>query len=188
MDAAISPGLIVLSEGGFNAHHLMVPAGLALITLALLMRYRKRRQRFVRAARPTPHEQLERSHQFRGLRGDLEQLMVEVEQLAKRFATQLDAKSIELQKLMREADQRIDELRRLSERDLNAPTNASAFELRPDEPPPADPADAGIEDRNAIARRIYAMADAGMQPEQIAQELSEQIGEVELILALREAS
>ena len=118
--------------------------------------------------------------------------MVEVEQLAKRFATQLDAKSIEMQELMRQADERITQLKQAVEpadagqlMDLgSAPmdwTDDASQGLGRDE------TGAPAKNRDALARRIYALADAGLEPADIAHELHEQIGEVELILALREA-
>ena len=36
-----------------------------------------------------------------------------------------------------------------------------------------------------LARSVYQLADEGMEPTQIAQQLDEHIGKIELILALR---
>ena len=159
-------------------------AGITLSVTGLLMRYRKRRA-VVMAPRLTSHEQLEKNRQLRGVRGDLENLMVEIEQLAKRFGTQLDAKTIELEDLLQKADTRIAELQRLSERNGNntaavnagdgTETSAPQSEIQPEPALPDDP----------LARSVYQLADEGLEPPDIAKQLDEHIGKVELILALR---
>ena len=65
-----------------------------------------------------------------------------------------------LEELIAQADQRIETLR-----DLTSSPAVSAT--------------------NPLARRIYQLADSGRDSAQIAQELEEHIGKVELILALR---
>ena len=57
MDAILCSETNMLSMGSTD---LLVPAGLALITLAMLMRYRKRRSQLARTTRLTPHEEVER--------------------------------------------------------------------------------------------------------------------------------
>lgn len=179
---------------------LLLLAGVALITLALLMMLRKRKHRT--ANEPTAREQLERLKQKQAMRGDLEHLMVELEQLTRRFNAQLDAKSLQLEKLVHQADRRIDELKRLqgegptqeppeaphkppatgdgSDRaGLAAPHDANAEPRRPDNA-------LGVEE-DELTRRVYALADQGHGPPEIASELDEHVGKIELMLALRKA-
>lgn len=142
---------------------LMPFAGILLIVLWLLMMLRNRRRRA--AGRELPMERVERYQEQRGMRNDLEALMVEIEQLSRRFSSQLDAKSVRLEKLLREAEEKIAQLEgRLSE-----------------QPPPADPAP--VEDE--LTRSVYRLADDGHDAPTIARQLSEHVGKVELILALR---
>ena len=160
--------------------------GLLLIVASLMFGIRKRKKNT--DARPTPDEEIEHRRQVRGLRGDLEQIMVEIEQLAKRMGTQLDAKAMHLEMLMREADQKIETLKRLKEDREPVQTTT----------PPADPwgtnpmdetQDTASEPNDAnepMARSVYALADTGMDATQIAQKLAEHVGKIELILALRE--
>lgn len=150
--------------------------GLALIVTGLMMSLRKRRQA---AARPTAIEQLERSRQTRAMQGDLEELMVEIERLTRRFAAQLDAKTQQLESLMREADQRIATLQRL--REVGPDEHAVA-------PSPFDAAPGGAPDAAPLARRVGELADRGLSPVEIARELDEHVGKIELVLALRKAS
>ena len=92
---------------------LMLLTGVLLILISLVTMLRKRRQRV--ATQPTAREQLERGREKQRMRGDLDQLMVELEQLTKRFSAQLDAKTLQLEKLIDQADRRIDELKRLQD-------------------------------------------------------------------------
>jgi len=169
---------------------LLLVAGVALVTTSLLMIYRKRRRRA--AQRPTPHEQIEQMRQRRGVRGDLEDLMVEIEQLAKRMGAQLDAKSIQLEQVLREADQRIEQLSGLC-REKQA---HDAFEdshrsgLAPaggvgSDPPTGAVSTGGDPSEKAMVKAVYALADQGLTPADIANRLGELVGKVELILALR---
>ncbi|MCC6580986.1 MAG: hypothetical protein IT440_11145 [Phycisphaeraceae bacterium] len=143
--------------------------GLIMILFAVLrLRARKRPTQQI-----TAQEQLERLKQARGVRGDLEQVMVEVEELSRRFSAQLDAKAMQLEKLIAEADQRI---ARLSQLPAGTPTNM-VFTSAPAAPPP--------ESEDPLTRRVHQLADAGLTSDQIAAETKEHIGKIELILALR---
>jgi hypothetical protein len=152
----------------------LLPAiGLLLIVAGIFSSMKARRRRA--AGQLTAREEMERLRQRGAVKGDLEQLMVEIEQLAKRLGGQLDAKAIHLEALLREADAKIVELRKLSE--AAPPPAASAS----DEPTPlAEPGD-------PLARRVCELADEGLTPVDIARRLDEHVGKIELILALRRA-
>lgn len=152
-------------------------AGIALVALSLLMRLRKRRQR--QGLEPTAQEKVERMRQLRGMRGDLEDLMVEIEALARRFSAQLDAKSLQLEKLIEEADRRIERLAGAA-----GPQERPRGLGDPQTPPPSPEA---IAPDDALARAIHDLADQGVAAADIASRLGEHIGKVELILALRDA-
>jgi hypothetical protein len=195
MDAV--PPVIILALAAVQGEHLLFFAGVTMITISLLHRYRKRHRKTAQQ-RLTPQEQIERGRQLRGLQGDLERLMVEVEQLAKRFSSQLEAKSIALEHLLDQAERRIATLERLTQKPLPAapPQETSDHSLGlvgqvgPEGPRPPEPtqdAPGAREQVDALARRIYAMSDAGLGPRDIARQLDEQVGKVELILALRQA-
>jgi DNA repair exonuclease SbcCD ATPase subunit len=156
---------------------ILLPAGMLLITMWLMFRLRRKRAQVDN--RPTAHEQLEQNRQARGMRGDLEQVMVEVEQLARRFGAQLDAKSTQLNQLIEQADRRIAELKRLEDRAAPAapPPTQVADELRE----PLEP-----ESESDLAQSVYRLADAGNDAIEIARSLNEHVGKIELILALRE--
>lgn len=169
--------------------NMLLPAGVVLIVAWLMLRLRKRSKHPTTIARPA--EQLEQQRQASGLRGDLERVMVEVEQLAKRFGAQLDTKSIRLEKLIEQADARIAELERLRPSNgagLGDSSDVSA-EGTIDTVASDNPESNGIpgaEQDSETARAVYRMADAGNDPIEIAKALGEHVGKIELILALRE--
>ncbi len=166
--------------------------GVLLITLGMLMGVRKRRR--LSAMRGTARDQVEELKQRHAVRGDLEQLMTEVEQLAKRFAAQLDAKAARLERLIDEAETRITELKQLEEarratlslQKAAAPEHStgtnetvpSPSEAAPSPPKPPD---------DTLKQQVCALADQGLDPIEIARQLNEHVGKIELILALRKA-
>lgn len=194
MEAAVTGWIYLAAIGGFSPRDLLIPAGLSLICLWLMIRYRKRHQRLVQARRLTVGEQVERSKQYRGVHGDLEKLMVEVEQLAKRFAAQLDAKAVQIEDLVRAADMRIEALQKLME---HKPTDNQDGATRPADgeipltpmkaPPLPSTAPSTDLPTQELSRRVCSLSDAGMAPVDIARELAEHVGKIELILSLRKA-
>ncbi len=162
----------------FKPADLLLVGAVLLMTTALLAKLRKRRR--AGANRPTTLEQIEQDRQLRGVRGDLEQLMVQVEQLAREFGAKLDAKTLALEKVIREAEEKIAQLRTASveARSMPSPTSGPRLEgVSALQECGSDP----------VARSVYALADQGLSAGEIAQRLDEHIGKVELILALRAA-
>ncbi len=110
---------------------------------------------------------------------EVEAVMGQLDQLSRQIHAKIDLKLATLQKLIRDADQRIELLSR-QERSSNqsptldveleseSPQRAAVFE--------ADPHDA-----------VYRLADSGYTSLQIARELARHTGEIELILSLRRA-
>ena len=155
-------------------------AGVILITAWLFMRMRKRR--IDGPGHPTAREQLERYRQHDGVKNDLEGLMVDIEQLAKRLGAQLDAKAMRLEKLIDDADLRISQL------DSPPGPTATAATTPPPLAPPdtAPPSPAPTHSPDPLTADVYALADDGLTPPQIATRLDEHTGKIELILALRQ--
>jgi len=184
------PQLVVfLAE--FRAVDLVPAAGMLLLITGLLMIYRKRRRKQFTDPCLTPQEQLERNRQLRGVHGDLERLMVEIEQFSKRLATQLDAKTIAVELMLKQADQRIAEMKRLSAGnghggDAAAPAERAATNPLEHEAP-RTPAATPELPSDPVSRSVYQLADQGLSAEAIAKRLSEHVGKIELILALRTA-
>lgn len=167
--------------------------GVVLITIGMMMGIRKKRRQA--GARSSSRERVDELRQKQAVRGDLEQLMTEVEQLAKRFGTQLDAKTMQMERLIEEADRKIAELKQLEQarRDamsLQPPQASYPKPQAPETHPPSDiahpPSPAPSPDET-LKRSVCALADRGVDPVEIAKQLNEHVGKVELILALRKA-
>ena len=203
----------------FGPHALFI-LGVVFITAWLVLRIRKRGAR--NATQPTAREQMERYKTRDAVRGDLEGLMVDIEQLARRLGAQLDAKSRQLETLLEEADQRIAALggevapappaadryepsappvEETSDEEVEQPPEEPLAEADPTStpappatpPPPAPPAPPPPPLPNAepppdpLVARVYALADEDSSAHDIARDLGEPIGKVELILALRKS-
>ncbi|MBC7835673.1 MAG: hypothetical protein H7Y88_11320 [Phycisphaerales bacterium] len=112
-------------------------------------------------------------------------LASDLRQLSERFAVEAEGRIVRLEALLERADERLNELNRIEKRVSNVakqagPVPASMVRsvAAPTTTPPHD----------ATARRVYALADQGSTVVQIAREVGQHAGQVELILALRRAS
>ena len=172
--------IILLAQDATNNQTVsfgLLVVGIVFICAWLMMRIRKRSQRGPN--HPTAQEHLERYRQKEAIRDDLESLMVDIEQMAKRLGAQLDAKSLRLEKLIDDADLRIAQLQQaMREQHAQPPAHAAPAPVAAAPDPPAAPAD-------PLAADVYRLADAGHNPPEIARRLDEHVGKVELILALR---
>lgn len=120
------------------------------------------------AARPSPRELVAQMKDHpRVLASDAHTYTAKLQDTARRLSAQLDNKARRLETLIDEADQRIAALGTRAERPAHrAPGN-------------------GEHQADELTRAVYKHADAGRTALEIAQQLDEQIGKVELILALR---
>ena len=99
----------------------------------------------------------------RAVQQQMQNLLVELSELSRQINGQLDARAATLQRLIKEADDRIAQLKTYPSEGLPAPVDRT----------------------DARYAEIYRLADAGQSPMQIAQQLHRPQGEIELILALR---
>ncbi|MHC5001682.1 MAG: hypothetical protein ACYTJ0_01025, partial [Planctomycetota bacterium] len=129
------------------------------------------------ARRPDPRESIEQARSHRHATGDAEAVASRLLDLSQRLAAQLDDKAERLEQLLADAD---DRLARLEGAVIDAPVGSVPAPGTPSPrvEPPSDP----------LTCSVYRLADAGRQPVEIARELDEQVGKVELILALRESA
>lgn len=172
---------------------LLMAAG-AMLLMFLVMMNLRRKISARHEAKEEPRERIERVRQANGMQNDLRQMMVELEDLTRRFGSQLDARSAKLEALIEEADAKIAQLQRLSGK-----PGAAAPAAAPRGPKTMGkgkdlasgesvelPAAAEPEELDPLSGAVYKLADQGKKPPDIARELGEHIGKVELILALRQ--
>ncbi len=155
------------------------------------------------AATLPPAERIAQVKQQRLTVQDEHAISAQLHDTARRLAAQLDNKAERLEQLLAEAEERIARLEQLSQGQappqpvssnatrppVPARSNPGEPELRlakADPEPASAPANrAATETLDPLTRSVYELADAGHEPVAIAQSLDEQIGKVELILALR---
>ena len=130
----------------------------------------------------TPREHIERikaGHRSR----DAEQTQAaEIVSSLTELAARLENKAERLEQLLEQADARIARLnqavsQRAPDAEKRPPSIAPKLE-RESPPAPVEPSD-------PLIRAVYELDEAGHSPVEIAQRLEEQVGKVELILALR---
>jgi hypothetical protein len=143
-------------------------AGGALLICFVMMRLS--RQRRSQAGQGQPMSPRDRIKQESGVHERVDDMMVQLAELARSTTAQIETRYTKLEVLLEDADKTIARLESLLSAAGSAP--AASNSARPET----------IRPEHA---RIHALADSGKSAVQIAQEVGRDVGEVELILALR---
>ncbi len=163
---------------------IMFCAGMVMLAV-VVVRWRKRKRSMDAIRRnegPTARAVRENGPSIRDVREvaqELNELLAELQETARRIAAQIDNRYAKLDAMLAQADRRIQRLEQLQQLsgDVEHIGNGSK-NAEPITPPPAtmvDPKYKSIDD----------LADKGKTSREIAQQLGTQPGEVELILNLR---
>jgi hypothetical protein len=153
----------------------------AVTTIMLISTRRK-----IREAKNTPRtyarELYSRLKEEKTTINEVQEVMIEMEELARHIHGRIDTRYAKLEKVIRDADERIDKLSRLVRA---AQGDATADVTVADTEPSKDSRSDKPEEVPAAHADVCRLADAGLRPMDIAKEVGSTIGEVELILALR---
>jgi hypothetical protein len=144
--------------------YVLLLAGITVLYVALIrpMMMRRKKDPLDRGPTFTPAQQ-------RVVEREMQNLLVELSEMARQITSQLDTRARKLELLIDEADQRIALLGGASPSAVGEPAAP-----RPEPAPaPAQHAD------------VYGLAEQGLEANDIARRLNRPRGEVELILALR---
>jgi hypothetical protein len=115
----------------------------------------------------------------RGVERQMQNLLVDLNEMARQMNAQIDTRAAKLEQLIKEADERIAKLNQQPATMSFHPTESFSTSAPPHpDPEPAAP----IDPRHA---EIYSLADLGQSAKEIATKLNRPSGEIELILALR---
>lgn len=191
IDLTNTHALLGAGPSEFGAFQLLMLAG-GVLGLGVVMRSTYRR---VGRSRQQPRTSARRVYagltEETAARRDVERVMVELDQLARQIHGRIDTRFAKLEAVIRDADQRIDQLSRLARETRGTPT----LDMTVDGETHAGPRSPGGKPSNARAPKtddtdnrhaaIYGLADSGLSADQIAERVSQTVGEVELILALR---
>lgn len=125
--------------------------------------------------RGTPVERWARGGHSEAARAPLERLIHDTENVTRLAAEALDERMRQLEVLIALADERLAELdKRMAAHAEEQASRTPEVRIRPIETP-----------RDSVMEEIYRLADEGRTPVEIARQLEEHAGKVELILALR---
>jgi hypothetical protein len=125
--------------------------------------------------------------QQRAVERQMQNLLVDLNEMARQISAQLDTRAARLNALIQEADQKIAELRAAAAAASSRAGSDERFDSSHGETSASAPASAvrarpGMDPRHAD---VYALADEGLGARDIAARLDRPSGEIELILALR---
>ncbi len=140
--------------------------------------------------RPSPREWIEHIKAVRHRHDDAQAVSAQLVDTARRLAAQLDNKAQRLELLLQEADQRIAQLSEAKDAGLSAAGDSVAGRagaLGGPDPGPLEPSHDPPRPLDPLTQGVYELAVTGRSPLEIAQQMDEQVGKVELILALRDA-
>jgi len=176
--------LFATSEQGTVAGDILAPmlmvVGVVMLALLLTISIRgkiARRQ----ANALSPRERIDALKNDARRREVIETAQVEMLEFARQVSAQLDNKADRLEQLILEAEAAANQLE-------NAIVDRSPRAVPRDEPQAAPQSRAEVNGAPDLMREIYQLADAGNTSLEIARELDEQVGKVELILALRDSA
>ena len=162
------PRLLADGSAGMDNYWVLIGFGFMLATYYLL-RPKKRKDPLSAPPRSSLAQE-------RGVERDMQNLLVELTQMARQTSAQLDTRAAKLETLLREADEKIAQLSAL--KSVATPIIPPGPRLVTDSVTPQNE----TEDKY---HEIYMMADRGISVREIAQKIGKPAGEVELILALR---
>jgi hypothetical protein len=168
----------------------VVVGSVGLIALYLIMRPKKKKD----PLSSVPSFSLTRQ---RDIEEQMSNLLVELSEMARQISAQLDTRAGKLEVLLKEADEKIAELRS-ARTAANIPATIPAAPpaagppaldvpapVVPTAPPPEPQRAPSVDPRHA---EVYRLSDTGQSAAEIAKSLFRPTGEIELILALRPRS
>ena len=178
----MQPSAIILAQT--DPQDLIIVAVVVAVTTLVLISTRRRMRERQPTLKDYTRQQRARLRDQQHLKQDMEELTVQLQQVARQINSQIDTRFAKLETCIADADQRIERLERL----LRRAGGHEGVDVTVSDHPAPSPSQA--EDRNSIRidpmhREIYRLADEGKPPPEIARQLGRTTGEVELILNLR---
>jgi hypothetical protein len=164
----------ILSEK--NAPWLIIGVGVFVMTYIIIRPFLRRKND------PMDKPAFGRSlSQQRTVERQMESLLVELSEMTRQMSAQLDNRSAKLELLLKEADQKMAQLRQMQQT-LPSVTSVTspAFEASP------APSGSPMSEIDPSHAEVYALSDGGKSVSEIATQLTRPSGEIELILALRQ--
>lgn len=186
----------LVAASKIDSSSLILLAGVIIVVTMIVISTRRRAADRGASPRAYAREQLARLREQGGLRDDMEQLMLQLEELAREINAQVDTKFAKLERAIADADARLAEFERLGLGQPNpgpdAPESGSPDARDEAAEPDADDAEPDAPDvtpdesgqGDALQQRVLELAEAGQTPIDIARQVGRDVGEVELIIKL----
>lgn len=167
-----------------DPQHLIIVAVVVAVTSLVLISTRRRLRDRQPSLKDYTRQTRARLRDQQHLKQDMEELTVQLQQVARQINSQIDTRFAKLESCIADADQRIERLERL----LRRAGGHEGVDVTVSDHPTSSPGQAA--DRNSIRidpmhQEIYRLADEGKSSPEIARQLGRTTGEVELILNLR---
>ena len=181
--SSVTPLPLLLAEGIMSSGQMALISIIVIATTLMLISQSRRRLESGPSPRLYAREQLARLKEEKVVHDEMSEVMGHLEQLSREINAQLDAKLMRMDRCIREADDRIKRLDRVT-RDLRSGTSldVTVNQDSADSPPLATD-----DDRCGDNERVFRLADTGKTAREIAGSIGRPIGEIDLILALRAA-
>jgi len=161
--------------------------GVVLLVFIMMRLSARRNRQSGPTAQSQAREQVAKLKEEHAVKGDMRELMVELQDLSRNINAQIDTRFAKLEVSIRAADERINLLERLS-RAAQGRQTLDTVVSGDDETPPSTPEHPPAGLPELPHGRIYDLADGGRDSIQIARETGKTPGEIELILSLREST
>lgn len=171
----------LLAAGNVTNGQLALIGVIAVVIVLMLISSARRRRESGPSPRAYAREQIARIKEERAVTGDLGDLMLQLQQLARETNAQLDTKFIRLERCIAEADERIHRLEGMLRRAGGKPT----LDTTVGEDSPLDGSPESRPSAGSYRERIWALHGEGKSHLEIAQAVGKSVGEVQLIVALR---
>ena len=175
--------------GPFSKGTLVVILLIVAASAVILIRTRQKIRAAQRRSGPQVRELYDRIGEEQSRRRDLDETILQLDQLARQVGAMIDTKYAKLEAVIRDADQRIAQLSKLTGASLTS--GAATLDVTvgnadlTGESGPGEDGAGTPEVKDDHRTVIYRLADEGKSALTIAQALDQPTGEVELILALR---
>ncbi len=172
-----------LAAGPVSGGQFALLAVIVMVTTLMLIANARRRREGGPSPRAYAREQIARLKEEKIVHSDITEIMTQLQQVAREINAQLDFKFTRLEHSIRDADDRIDQLERV----LRRASGKSTLDVTVSDDASRDPRDSSRAD-SPYRERIFTLADTGKSSNEIARAVAAPIGEVELVLALRESA
>ena len=170
-----------------DQRYLVIIAVVVIACTLLLISTRRRMQQRTPGLRDYVRQQAAGLRDQQAIKGDMEELLAQLQDLARQINSQIDTRFAKLETCIADADQRIERLERL----LRRASKVEGVDLTVTDETEPDPGHGGEPEPikiDPVHQQIYDLADAGKSALQIARQLGRTTGEIELILNLRRSA